>query len=319
MKILPLFALSLLVVSCKTTQNSSVAFYNVENLYDTINQPHDDEEFLPQGKNKWTSDRYLTKLDRLNQVLDSMGHLSLVGFGEIENRQVLDDLIAASKERKDFKTVHHESPDLRGVDVGLIYNPKVLKLQKDGYIRFNIENPSTPYTRDILWAKFTHKKDTVFTMVNHWPSRRGGQEASEVNRMIAAKNARNFIDSVMTVSPSSKIIFMGDLNDYPQDNAPKLIAEKLTPMISKSSGKYGGSYNYRSEWDVLDHIMVSPNALKENEGTFQIVNASGEILSNDFIMDEFKGERVPKRNYAGSKYLNGYSDHLPVRIKINLK
>ncbi len=316
MKFIPLLALAFAAVSCKTIQ-SNVAFYNVENLYDTINQPHDDEEFLPNGKNEWTSERYLTKLDRLNQVLDSMGHLTLVGFGEIENRQVIEDLVNASKNRKHFKTVHFDSPDLRGVDVGLIYNPKLLKLQDEGFLRFNIENPYTPYTRDILWAKFTHKKDTLFAMVNHWPSRRGGQDASEVNRIIAATHARQFIDSVMQVSPKSQIVFMGDLNDYPQDKAPKMIAEKLNPMITKTSGKFGGSYNYRSEWDVLDHIMVSPNAF--DPGAIQFVKGSGEIISSDFLMDEYKGERVPKRNYAGSKYLDGYSDHLPVRVKVSFK
>ncbi len=314
MRILPILALILGLASCKITA-SSIAFYNVENLYDTINQPHNDEEFLPDGKNQWTSERYLTKLNRINQVLDSMGTLTLVGFGEIENRMVVEELNAVSKDRKNFVTVHYDSPDLRGVDVAMIYNPKHLTLVKDGYIRFEIENPSTPYTRDILWAKFTHKKDTIVAMINHWPSRRGGQDESEVNRLIAAKAATQFIDSIKKVSPTTQLIFMGDLNDYPEDKAPQLIAERLKPMITKESGKFGGSYNYNSEWGILDHIMVS----EHQQGTlknFNILPNTGEIFQRDFMLDTYKGQIVPKRNYAGSKYLDGYSDHLPVRIKV---
>ena len=317
MRILPFLALTLGLASCKMTA-SSIAFYNVENLYDTINQPHDDEEFLPEGKNQWTQERYLTKLNRINQVLDSMGKLTIVGFGEIENRNVVEELNAASSTRKNFKTVHYDSPDLRGVDVAMIYNPDHLKLIKDGYLRFNISNPNTPYTRDILWAKFSSKKDTVIAMINHWPSRRGGQEASEVNRMIAAEVAAKFIDSVKTASPNTQIIFMGDLNDYPEDKAPQLIAKRLTPMITAESGKFGGSYNYNSEWGILDHIMVSQHKI----GTFKNFNIlpnSGEIFQRDFMLDTYKGQIVPKRNYAGSKYLDGYSDHLPVRIRVWVK
>lgn len=317
MKIYPFLALSLVLASCKMTA-STIAFYNVENLYDTVDQPHDDEEFLPEGKNQWTQERYLTKLNRINQVLDSMGTISLVGFGEVENRTVIEELNAASKDRKNFGTVHYDSPDLRGVDVALIYNPKHLTLVKDGFIRYEIENPNTPYTRDILWAKFTNKKDTIVAMVNHWPSRRGGQEQSEVNRLIAAKAATQFIDSIKKVSPNTQLIFMGDLNDYPEDKAPKMVAERLKPMITSTSGKFGGSYNYNGEWGILDHIMVSEHAMGTLKN-FIILPNTGEIFQRDFILDTYKGQIVPKRNYAGSRYLDGYSDHLPVRIRVMIR
>jgi predicted extracellular nuclease len=314
-----LFAFSLVLIGCNgqaQKQSHVIGFYNVENLFDTINQPHNDEEFLPTGKNKWTSERYVEKLKKTNQVLDSLGNLILLGMCEIENAQVLKDLNAASSSRKHFDVVHHESTDGRGVDVGMIYNPKILKVNQSGFIRFQIPNGDTPNTRDIVWAKFTHKKDTIFAMVNHWPSRRGGQEESEPNRLKAASMATSFIDSVMRVSPTSKIVFMGDLNDYPTNKSVQMVAERLNPMISKSSGKFGGSYNYRNEWDVLDHMMVSPNAY---QGRFRIAKNSGHILSSDFIIEEYKGNLVPKRNYAGEKYLNGYSDHLPVKISVLLK
>lgn len=313
------FAFSLILFGCNGFSQKKthvVAFYNVENLFDTINQPHNDEEFLPNGKNKWTGERYLDKLNKLNQVIDSMGTIALLGMCEIENEQVIKDLNNASSRRKNFGIVHYESPDGRGIDVGMIYNPAVLTLQQSGFIRFQIDNPETPHTRDIVWAKFVHKKDTVFALVNHWPSRRGGEEKSEPNRLKAAGKAAAFIDSVMAVSPKSKIVLMGDLNDYPSNKSAQMIAERMNPMITKSSGKFGGSYNYRNEWDVLDHIFVSPNGFK---GSFRFVKESGKIISDDFLIEEYKGNLVPKRNYAGDKYLDGYSDHLPVKVEVILK
>lgn len=314
-----LVACSLVLIGCNGLSQKNthvVAFYNVENLFDTIDQPHNDEEFLPNGKNKWTSERYLDKLRKMNQVIDSMGNVVLLGMCEIENEQVIKDLNNASGNRKNFGVVHYESPDGRGIDVGMIYDPAVLKLSSSGRIRFQIPNPETPDTRDIVWAKFVHKKDTLFAMVNHWPSRRGGEEQSEPNRLKAAQMASRFIDSVMAASPKSKLVFMGDLNDYPGNNSVKMIGERLHPMISKASGKFGGSYNYRNEWDVLDHIMISPNAHK---GSFRFVKDSGKIISDDFLIEEYKGNLVPKRNYAGNKYLDGYSDHLPVKVGVVLK
>lgn len=313
------FVITLLLIGCNGLSQKGtgvVAFYNVENLFDTINQPHNDEEFLPDGKNKWTSQRYLDKLRKLNQVIDSMGNVVLLGLCEIENEQVVKDLNDASSSRKKFGIVHYESTDARGIDVGMIYNPSLLTLKQSGFIRFEINNSETSNTRDIVWAKFVYKKDTLFAMVNHWPSRRGGETESEPNRLKAAEKAAAFIDSVKTASPTSKIVFMGDLNDYPTNKSAKMIAERLTPMISKSSGKFGGTYNYKNEWDVLDHIMISSNAY---EGKLRFVEQSGHIMSNDFLIEEYKGNLVPKRNYAGEKYLDGYSDHLPVKVGVILK
>lgn len=314
-RVLSIILLSL--TSVASFAQTSIAFYNVENLYDTINQPHDDDEFLPEAKSQWNSEKYGTKLTRINQVMDSLGSPILMGFAEIENGRVLEDVIATSKTRTNYKVVHYESTDLRGIDVGLIYNPEKLALSNSGYIRFTLDNPEHPYTRDILWSKFVVGKDTLFALVNHWPSRRGGAEESEKNRIKAASFARKFIDSVQRASPKSLIIFMGDLNDYPTNASAKLIAAKLTPMITSESGKFGGSYLYQGEWDILDHILVSENFFKNK--SMKLVKNSGSILSSDFILTEYKGNIVPKRNYAGGNYLDGYSDHLPVRVLIELK
>jgi endonuclease/exonuclease/phosphatase family metal-dependent hydrolase len=174
-----------------------------------------------------------------------------------------------------------------------------------------------PSSRDILWSKFISKKDTVFMMVNHWPSRRGGEDKSEPNRLEAAKNARIFIDSVLKVNPKAKIIFMGDLNDYPTNKAPMLIAEKLQPQIIKTSGEFGGTYFYNNSWDILDHILVSAGNFGKK--CFKVIPNSGKIYSPKYLMEEYKGNIQPFRTYGGKKYLGGYSDHLPVSITVKLK
>lgn len=313
--------LALLVVLLTTTvisqETRTIGFYNLENLFDTIDGSNDDADFLPTGKLNWNSEKYLTKLKNLNQVIDEMHCPLIIGLCELENKEVVEDLIKTSEKRKGFGVVHYDSEDDRGVDVALMYDKNTLTLNNSGFIRYKLTDPAHPNTRDIVWGKFTIGKDTILALVNHWPSRRGGEKESEPNRIIAASAAHSFIDSVMKNSPAVKIVFMGDLNDYPTNLAPKLIAELLVPQITKASGQFGGSYSYRSEWDVLDHIMVSPNFSKGKNA--QLVKNSGKILSPDFIITEYKGEKVPKRNYAGDKYLEGYSDHLPVVISIKTK
>lgn len=314
-----IFFIALFLSVTAQAQTYKIGFYNVENLFDTINDPNkNDEEFLPTGKNKWTGDRYMAKIGHINQVIGEMGNVLALGMSEIENRNVIRDVIRFSPTiSKTHGIVHFESPDDRGIDVGLIYDSIHLKLVHSGAIRFNLPGMDKPSTRDILWAKFVSKKDTVHIMVNHWPSRRGGEEASEPNRMEAARNARIYIDSVLKVNPNAKIILMGDLNDYPTNNAPKLVAEVLQPQITKKSGEFGGSYFYKGEWDVLDHMMVSP-ALLINKKGIKVIPNTGKIYSPAYLLTEYKGAKVPYRTY-GRDYEGGYSDHLPVSIEVKLK
>ena len=309
-------------ISCKSlSQNqkeSTIAFYNVENLFDTINDPSiNDEDFLPQGKNEWNSARYTEKLGHINEVISLMPNPLLIGVCEIENANVVRDVIRTSpKYSRTFGLVHYDSPDERGIDVALMYDSLRLTLVNSGIIRFEIpkENGSTDHTRDILWAQLSTGKNSFYAMVNHWPSRSGGQEASDKNRVLAAQNARKFIDSLLLQDENTNIILMGDLNDYPNNTAPLLIEEKLNPMISKSSGEFAGTYNYRGEWDVLDHIYVSDHFFKNKK--IKVLEDSGKILSPTFLQEVYKGDTVPFRTYAGKKYLGGYSDHFPVCVSV---
>jgi predicted extracellular nuclease len=304
--------IAILQVAC-SQKTVKIAFYNTENYFDTIDGQNDDAEYLPSSKLKWDNSKYQDKRRHVTEVISALNFPLIVGFCEIENKGVLDDLIQSNKKLKRYRTVHFESPDLRGIDVGFIYNSTYLKLIKSGNIRFTLPGDAEPRSRDIVWAKYAFKKDTIFAMVNHWPSRR--TDDSEPKRIKAAECARTFIDSVLNVNPNTKIVFMGDLNDHPEDKAPTLISEKLTPMILKSSGEFGGTHTYKGEWGILDHIMVSKGF---SEGKLTVIPNSGKINSFDFLMEEYKGKKQPKRTFVGDKYLGGYSDHLPVSIDLKI-
>lgn len=315
--IISIFLLSFGSISL-SQKTRNIAFYNVENLFDTIDGTNDDAEFLPLSKNDWNSARYFEKLKHVNQVFDQLQNPLIIGLCEIENEFVVRDILKHSTKMQKYGVVHHESPDARGIDVALIYDSSTLKLIKSGNIRFILPGKTAASTRDIVWGKFVfNKKDTIIGMVNHWPSRLGGVEQSEPNRLEAAKAARHFIDSLLAINENYKIVLMGDLNDYPGDKAPKLIEEKLKPMICSTSGEFGGTSNYKDEWHILDHIFIS-NGFLSKKG-IKVVKESGAIHSFDFLLTEYKGQIVPFRTYGGSKYLAGYSDHLPVSIEVTVR
>lgn len=297
-------------------ENRTIAFYNVENLFDTLDTPNkDDAEFLPKSNRQWNSLRYNEKIAHINEVVEHMNKPLILGLCEIENESVVRDIINFSKLKDTYGIVHTESNDMRGIDNAIIYDSTVLTLVSDGVIRFDMPEGSRP-TRDIIWGKFVSGKDSILTMINHWPSRSGGQAKSEPKRLIAAIAAKTYIDSVLQASPTMQIVFMGDLNDHPDNRAPQMISDVLKPMITANSGEFGGTHNYRGEWGILDHIFISSNFMKKKG--IHVAKKSGKIYSPDFILSTYKGNIVPFRTYGGGNYLKGYSDHLPVSISIDL-
>jgi len=298
--------------------NSKVLFYNVENLFDTLDTPEkNDQEFLPDGNREWNSARYQEKLDHINQVINDLDNPVIIGLCEIENKAVVEDIVKSEDLAGTHAIVHHESLDKRGIDNAIIYDSTQLTLIEDGIVRFDMPEKSSP-SRDIVWAKFERGEEELIVMVNHWPSRRGGQMISEPKRLVAANAAAEFIDSLQNAHKKVQIVFMGDLNDYPTDRAPKMISDRLTPLITEKSGGYEGTNCYRGEWNILDHIMVSKSALKK-KGDISINKKSGVINEFEYLLTEYKGNIVPFRTYGGGKYLEGYSDHLPVSVEITLK
>jgi len=303
----------------------TVAFYNSENLYDTINDPEaDDEEFLPEGKNKWNGYRFEKKLESLSMVIDSLGGgPSILGMCEVENRFVLEELIKTKRlESKNYGIVHSNSPDKRGIDVALIYQKADFVPLFQKAIHVSLESDPDFVTRNILLVKGLLGKQPIYIFVNHWPSRRGGEEESRIKRIAAAKSARFSIDTILKNDPKASILLMGDFNDEPTDVSIKehldaggltennLLFNTMAPL--KSAGD--GSYSYKEHWDMIDQLIVS-RILTNKKSKLYLEDGSTKVYRPIWAQD--KGARhagAPFRTYGGPKYLGGFSDHFPVYL-----
>lgn len=316
-------------------QNSfCLAFYNQENLFDTIDDPHkNDNEFLPGSKNNWNSTRYLDKLTHMAEVISAMNQANgpdVLGVCEIENRAVLQDLCAQAKLKScNYGIVHFESPDERSIDNALLYKQSKFKVIRA--IPYPIRIDSLPHfkTRDILMVQLQVQSDnkaksSLVVLVNHFPSRSGGQGASEFKRYRAATILRHIFDSIQQVSPGQAVIAMGDFNDEPTDPSmdsilgatPDVNSTLYNPMYAlKESGQ--GSYLYRKHWDMLDQFILN-KALTQGKNTWRYQSGSAGIFKEPWMLEtEPAHAGAPKRTFAGGKYLNGYSDHLPVFLYLN--
>lgn len=310
----------------------SIIFYNTENLYDTIDDPHcDDSEYLPGAKNKWNAKKYQTKINNISRVLaavDSVNLPAIIGLAEIENLNVLKDLVSSDALKAGgYKIIHEESSDPRGIDVALLYKPAVFKEISHSKIPVFYKDTLIKSTRECLYiCGVIGKKDTIHLIVNHWKSRSGGTAETEPRRIAYAKTIRKLIDSVFAVCPKANILLMGDFNDNPNDssiskylNANKL-KDKLFPEniynIAASIADSGlGSLYYKS-WDLFDQIMVSTSLLSNKKrGIFTDLNAT--VFKPDWILyRNSKGVMVPNRTFTSGNYYGGFSDHLPVTVKL---
>ncbi len=309
-----------------------MGFYNVENLFDTINDPvTNDDEFTPAGTKGWSFGRYLEKLDHIYKTLTAMGEWdppAVMGFCEVENRSVLYDLVSKTPFVKhQYEIVHQDSPDKRGIDVGLIYHPKLFKLISFKAIRVDITQDSSSTTRDILYVcGKVFKKDTVHIFINHWPSRSGGQAKSEPRRIIAATTLRMHVDSIFQLNANANIVIMGDLNDEPGDKSVyEALGAKGDSIPAKKTDLYNGMYSYykkeigtekfQEHWHCLDQIILSYPLLDKKNS---LIMSSPSIFKASWLIEpdtKYLGDR-PYRTYAGPKYIGGYSDHLPVYVDI---
>lgn len=292
---------------------------NCENLFDCRHDSlKNDTEFLPDGAYHWTRTRYWQKLDRIGQTILSCGVKEqtwqlpdMVAICEVENDSVLHDLTRRSLLRNArYDYVMTNSPDERGIDVALMYSPYSFRLIGSHSVRVKPIKGMRP-TRDILYASgVTASGDTLHVIVAHLPSRRGGEKYSRPFRMMAARQVAAVIDSIYNkVSAEAKIIVAGDFNDYSNSESMQLLCSKR--MIGVSKGAKGhngakGTYRYQGLWGSLDHILVS----------IPLADIATECYVNDaeFLIerDEKYGGVKPRRNYLGPRYLNGFSDHLPL-------
>lgn len=320
----------------KNYQISAIAFYNFENLYDTEDDPKKfDEEFTPAGANHYTDEIYRQKLHNLATVLKQLGTdvtpdgPAIIGTAEIENRRVLEDLVAEPEiAARHYGVVHFEGPDSRGIDCAMLYNPKYFKLlsARSLYVNLRSEDGSAGGTRDVLHVTGLLSGDTVHVFVNHWPSRRGGEAASAPRRAKAAAVGRKVIDSLMKDNENAKIILMGDLNDDPIDASVVKVMKakgdrddvKKGDMFNPFTKLYKqgiGSLGYNDSWNLFDQIMISGAYLKDNNTGWKYYKA--EVFNRDFLKNKFGQWRgYPHRSFDGTIWLNGYSDHFPTLVYI---
>lgn len=325
-----------LLVSCGTVQTTqkakglySVAFYNVENLFDTVPDPgKNDAEYLPYGANRWNTEKYTAKLNNIARVLGELTREktpqgpAAIGLAEVENRYALNDLVAACAAVAPVKygIVHFEGEDKRGIDCALLYDPRQFKPGKSVLIPHKpLNNDKTHKTRGFLLVQGKIAKEPVCFIVNHWPSRGAAAPA----RIWAARQVRMITDSLATVNPKLKIIVMGDMNDDPMDEsmvkalgARKTVAEVgegdfYNPWWSTLEDEDHGTLLYRGKWNLFDQIVLSRTLLDAAGLKYD----SHEIFSRDYLFQQkgkYKG--YPFRTHGGREWLNGYSDHLPTVI-----
>jgi endonuclease/exonuclease/phosphatase family metal-dependent hydrolase len=321
----------------KTSTTSCIAFYNLENLFDTINQEHvTDEEFTADGKKEWTPERYLEKLDHLARVIYHVGlsektpeGASLIGVCELENASVMEDLAntAILKERN-YKFVHYDSPYYRGMDVALFYQPEHFSVLSSSSHELNMPDMEGFTTRAQLLVSGVLNGDTIHVIVNHWPSRRGGEEESRPLRIAAAELSRSIVDSLFTIDPQARIIIMGDLNDDPDDISIKKYIQTSNNREAVTEGQFYnpfedmhepdsvGTLMYRGKWNLFDQILISASLTPGKHSGIEFIEAG--IFKEDFLIQQdgrFKGS--PFRTYSWDEYISGYSDHLPVYIYLS--
>ena len=335
-----LFSL-LFIIQIPHCQNSNfkirtIAFYNVENLFDTINNPETfDEDFTPEGKNAYSSKIYWKKIHNTSKVISNIGFETsknspvLIGLAEIENRTVLEDLVySKSLKNRNYKIIHFDSPDRRGIDVALLYQEKYFTPldQKNYEVKLWDEEGKRIFTRDILLVNGLLDDESIHVIVNHWPSRRGGQKRSSSKRGKAAYVTQQIIEEIRLENTNAKIIVMGDFNDDPIDDSIKiglLSVEKYSKidqntLFNPMEKMYKNGLNtlgYRDGINLFDQFLLSTACISNNKNydTYKFYKAG--IYNPSYIISQkgrYKG--YPFRSFQNNNYSGGYSDHFPVYI-----
>lgn len=313
---------------------AAIGFWNVENFYDTLNDKwKNDEEFTPKGANAWNGARYWNKIDHLAEAICQMATdvtpdgLTMMGLCEVENKSVVTDLVHNKRiANRKYEVVHLEGPDHRGVDPSFIYNPSYYKVTKTLAYPVKLVSDSSRKTRHILVVSGLFFGEPLVILVNHWPSRRGGELKSRPDRNAAASVVKRITDSIIKGSSKTKLVIMGDFNDDPVDESvKKIIGTYSEEQLPGNNLFYNpmeilfkrgiGSLAWQDNWNLFDQILLSKEWLNGGSTSWQyrgvrVFNKS--FLTNDF--GKFKG--YPLRTYSGTHYTGGYSDHFPVYVVI---
>jgi hypothetical protein len=320
-----------------THRIACIGFYNFENLFDTEDSPDtDDLQFTPAGDNHWKPEQYTRKLDRLAKVIADLGTEktpdgpAILGVAEIENRKVLEDFVQRDAvKNRHYAIVHFDSPDPRGIDVALLYQPKYFKVLSSRAIpmkQYDAEGGITRGTRDILFVSGLFDGEPLHLLVNHWPSRSGGEKATQPFRNAAAMLCKKVVDSLQAQDPNAKVLIMGDLNDDPVSPSVK---EVLNAKRDLADVRVGAMYNtmydyykkgigtlaYQDAWSLFDQIILSsglanPQSLGYHFFQSKVFNAPYLTQTSG----QYKG--YPLRTFSGNEFIDGYSDHFPVCIYV---
>lgn len=313
--------------------NFRIAFYNLENLYDTFNDTtKNDEQFLPEGDKHWTPDKYKEKQNHMSKVMVAIGGwnpAAIIGVCEVENRKVLDDLIKNTPlSSLNYQYVHYDSPDARGVDVAMLYRPDDFKVLYSKPFPPNF--PEGKRTRDILYVKgMTSFGDTLHVFINHWPSKFGGEMESEPRRLFVGEFLKHITDSLFKINPRANIVIVGDLNDGPESSSVQeslgakikfdnYVSNALYNLTYNAYKKHGvGSHKFQGEWSIIDNIIVS-GSLLDFKNTMYTTPDEAHVFNAPFLLE--KDDRnygyMPFRTYVGFTYHGGFADHLPVYFDI---
>lgn len=309
-----------------------VAFYNLENFFHPDDNPEtDDDDFTPEGSYRYTYDVFSRKAANLSKVIARLGTAknpdgaALIGVCEVEDDKALKMLLQQPElKKRNYRFVRMDGSDGRGINVALLYNPRYFKMLNARNLNVNLRFAGGGRTRDVLLVEGVLAGDSVFVLVNHWPSRSGGQSASEPRRMAAAAVNRLAIEQILRYNPHARIIVMGDLNDDP--NSPSITKGlKATPDTQRlqSDELYNpwmdyyrqgiGTLTHNNRWNLFDQILLSHEWVQLHTGT--LVFHSAQVFNPDFIRNAFgKYKGAPYRSFSGTRWINGYSDHFPTII-----
>ena len=315
----------------------TVAFYNLENLFDTINNPNKLDEYSPIMELKTNrGEAYKQKIKNMARVLADIGKEtsknspSIIGVCEVENKEVLEDLVNdASLINKNYGIIHYDAPDVRGIDVALLYQKNIftpVSSRTYGLKIYDDQDQTRIYTRDQLLVSGKLEGELIHVIVNHWPSRRGGETRSKPKRVAAAKVSKRIVDSLQSIDPYSKIFIMGDLNDNPTNASVK---DVLNARENKDEVGLKGLYNpftsfyknglgttaYRDIWNLFDQIIITKPLLNKKASSLRYYKAN--IFNKNYLIHSkgtYKG--YPFRSFSSGKFTNGFSDHFPVYVYV---
>ncbi len=302
----------------------SIAFYNLENFFDTVDDPNtDDDAFTPKGIMHWVRKRFENKAKKIAKSISKIGFKethtppALIGLAEVENKRVIQAIVKQRYLRKyHYGYIHFESADKRGMDVALLYQKTLVDIKEHKvYPVVLYNNQGEAYkTRDILYVKAKLAGQIIHLYINHWPSRREGGFESNIKRYQAVMTLEKIIDYTYYEEPESIIIVMGDFNTDPDDPLLKNLYKHLFNPAQDIYKHHIGSLNHRHHWHLFDQIMFSHNLFNSAHLKFR----KFEVFAPDFLKNKANTKNLPYRTYQGRHYTGGYSDHFPVYVLLAL-